>query len=76
MMTFVWMYITFISEALFTVRLWQLIKNISTVSLIAGNVFSAVSEIVSCRQQSFSSLTLLVGCQEEHPVCKNLAMRC
>jgi len=25
---------------------------------------------------AFSALTLLVGCQEEHPVCKNWVMRC
>ena len=30
--------------------------------------FDAVNDMSSC---TFSPLTLLVGCQKEHPVCKN-----
>ena len=29
-----------------------------------------------CRLFAFSALTLLVGCQEEHPAGKNQVMRC
>ena len=31
---------------------------------------------VTCRSVWFTALTLLIGQQEEHPVCKNWVMRC
>ena len=52
----------------------QCVSHLQTYSTV-----QIVLYIVYCCSFSacvFSALTLLVGCQEEHPACKNWVMRC
>ena len=41
--------------------------------IIFLNTWSKVMIILHYISSAFSALTLLVGCQEEHPACKNLS---